>query len=361
MSAKTKTAVIGLGVGMMHASGYLANPHAELTAVCDIDPVRLRERGAQLGVPREMQFADYRDLLALPEVEVVSVALPNYLHAPITLAALAAGKHVLCEKPLAKTAEEAAAMVSEAKASGRKLMVCFNYRFRDDARWLMKMREAGRMGSIYYARAGWLRNSGIPGFGGWFTTKELSGGGPMIDLGVHILDLTLWLMGYPRPTAVSGQTFAAFGPRGMKAWGGKPRAEASSSGFDVEDLAAGFGRFENGAVMQIETSWAAHIAPGRDQYFINLYGTEGGAELTVANSTDRDTLSFFTEEGGQPVLIQPAIVNRAAGHELAVAHMVDCVRTGRAVESTGEQGQALMQIIAGLYESAAAGREVRLD
>lgn len=250
-------------------------------------------------------------------------------------------------------------MVSEAQHNGRTLMVCFNYRFRDDARWLMGMRDAGRMGSIYYARAGWIRNSGIPGFGGWFTTREKSGGGPLIDLGVHILDLTLWLMGYPRPVAVSGQTFAEFGPTRSKTFGSK--APSGPGGFDVEDLAAGFVRFENGAAMQIETSWAAHTKPGRDDYFVNLYGREGGAELYVANYTDRDTLNFYTEDCGQPVLIRPAIINRAGGHELAVAHFVDCVRSGRPVESTGAQGHALMRIIDALYESSQTGREVRLD
>jgi predicted dehydrogenase len=359
MTGKTKAAVIGLGVGVAHAKGYIANPNAELIAVCDIDPVRLRERGDMLGVPRGMQFFDYTEMLKLLDLEVVSVALPNHLHAPVTIAALNAGKNVLCEKPLACSASETAAMVSEACRTGRKLMVCFNYRFRDDARWLMGMRDSGRMGSIYYARAGWIRNSGIPGFGGWFTTKEKSGGGPLIDLGVHILDLTLWLMGYPQPVAVSGQTFAAFGPNRRKTFGSN--APAGPGGFDVEDLAAGFVRFANGAALQIETSWASHTKPGRDDYFVNLYGTEGGAELYVANYTDRDTLAFFSEECGQPVLVKPAIVNRAGGHELAVAHIIDCVRSNRPVESTGEQGHALMRIIDALYESSQTGREVRLD
>ena len=359
MTAKTKAAVIGVGVGLAHAKGYIANPNAELIAVCDMDADRLRERGDQLGIAREMQFSDYNDLLKLPELDVVSIALPNYLHAPVALAAFQAGKHVLCEKPLACTASEAAAMVSEAHAQDRTLMVCFNYRFRDDARWLLGMRDAGRMGSIYYARAGWLRNTGIPGFGGWFTTREKSGGGPLIDLGVHILDLTLWMMGYPRPVSVSGQTFAKFGPQRRKAWGSK--APTGPGGFDVEDLAAGFVRFENGAALQIETSWAAQTKPGRDDYFVNLFGTEGGAELYVANYTDRDTLNFFTEDCGQPVVIKPSIVNRAGGHELAVDHFVDCVRSGRPVESTGEQGLALMRIIDALYESSETGKEVRLD
>ena len=356
MSKTIKAAVIGLGVGMAHAKGYQAYPDAELIAICDIDPVRLKERGDLLGMPDAMRFIDYNDVLKLPELDVVSIALPNYLHAPVAIDAFHAGKHVLCEKPLACSPTEAKAMVDEAKACDRQLMVCFNYRFRDDSRWLMGMRDAGKLGDIYYARAGWLRNIGIPGAGGWFTTKAKSGGGPLIDLGVHILDLTLWLMGYPRAVSVSGSTFAKFGPRGLKSWG-----KGGSGTFDVEDLAAGFVRFENGASLQIETSWGSHTKPGRDDYFVTLYGSEGGSEMYVANYTDRDTLSFYTEECGQPVLIKPAIVNRAAGHELAVGHFVNCVKNDLPVELTGEQGLALMKIIDALYQSAATGREIRLD
>jgi predicted dehydrogenase len=356
MTEKLKAAVIGMGVGLAHAKGYLANPDAELIAVCDADPARLKDRADPLGIPPEMRFTDYKELLKLPGLDVVSIGLPNFLHAPVAIAAFEAGKDVLCEKPLATTAAEAAAMVSAAEANGRTLMVCFNYRFRDDARWLLAMRDAGRMGDIYFARAGWLRNSGIPGFGGWFTTKDMSGGGPLIDLGVHILDLTLWLMGYPKPASVSGQTFAKFGPRGKKASG----ARRGAGEYSVEDLAAGFVRFETGAALQIETSWASHTKPGRDDYFITLYGTEGGADLYVANYTDRDTLTFYEEDCGQPVMIKPAIINRAGGHELAVAHFVDCIKNHKPVESTGGQGLALMQIIEGLYESSQTGKEVRL-
>ncbi len=248
-------------------------------------------------------------------------------------------------------------MVDEAKACERQLMVCFNYRFRDDTRWLMSMRNEGKLGNIYYARAGWLRNTGIPGAGGWFTTRNKSGGGPLIDLGVHILDLTLWLMGYPRAVSVSGSTYAQFGPRGIKS--GRP--QVANGTFDVEDLAAGFVRFENGASLQIETSWGSHTKPGRDDYFVTLYGSEGGTEMYVSNYTDRDTLSFYTEECGQPVLIKPNIINRAGGHELAVRHFIHCIQNELPVESTGEQGLMLMRIIDSLYQSAASGREIRLD
>jgi predicted dehydrogenase len=353
MSDKVKAAVIGLGVGMAHAKGYLACSDAELYAVCDVDPKRLQDRGDELKIPRERQFSDINALLALPELDVVSIGLPNFLHAPIAIEAFKAGKHVLCEKPMATSAAEAQQMIDTAKECNRKVMVCFNYRFRDDSRWLKGLQEEGNLGDVYYARTGWLRCVGIPGFGGWFTQKAMSGGGPLIDLGVHVLDLTLWLMGYPRPVSVSGAAYAAFGPRGMKAWGVKRGATT----YDVEDLAAGFVRFENGASLQLEASWASHTKPNRDQFFVNIYGTEGGCELDVANYTDRNTVSFFSEAGGTPVQIRPDIITRG-GHERAVAHFIDCIKNDQEPEATGEQGMILMSIIDALYESAKTGREV---
>ena len=355
MTDKVKVAVIGMGVGMAHARGYLACPDAELAAICDSNPQRLKERGDQLGVPAERRFTEINDVLALPGLDAVSIGLPNALHAPVALQAFAAGKHVLCEKPLAANAGEAQQMVDAARAAGKHLMVCFNYRFRDDARWLKGLQEGGRLGEVYYARAGWLRCAGIPGAGGWFTNKGLAGGGPLIDLGVHVLDLTLWLMGYPQPVAVSGASYAKFGPRGKKASG----AWTSGGAFEVEDLAAGFVRFANGATLQIETSWASHTRPNRDEYFTTLYGTEGGCELDVNNYTDRDTVSFFTEEAGRPVLVKPNFVTRG-GHDQAMAHFVQSIQTNCPPESSGEQGLALMKIIDALYESARLGREVRI-
>lgn len=369
MSSKVNTAVIGLGVGMAHGKGYNNCPGANLYAVCDIDEERLETRGEELGVPKERRFTDYEKLLALPDLDAVSIALPNYLHNPAALAAFQAGKHVLSEKPLATSAAAAEEMVAAGHRAGKTLMVCFNYRYREDARWLKGLQQEGKMGKVYFARAGWQRNVGIPGFGGWFTQKKASGGGPLIDLGVHILDLTLWLMDRPQPVAVSGATFAEFGPRGRKASGADfgPGGTKVSGGtkpgavYDVEDLAVAFIRFANGEALQLETSWATQTKPGRDDYFVTLYGTEGGSELYVPNYADRDTVNFYTEEGGIPVQVKPAIVARAGGHELAVAHFVKSIQDGTQPESTGEQGLALMRLIDAIYESARTGREVRLD
>ncbi len=358
MSEKTKVGVIGVGVGSAHISGYLALPDAELVGICDTNPDRLKLAGETHGVPRDRWFSSVEELLAVPGLEAVSVTLPNQLHAPISIQALQAGKHVLCEKPLARTAAEAQSIVDAAAAANRMLMVCFNYRYRSDARWLKALSADGSLGEVYFAKAAWVRNTGIPGAGSWFTQKALSGGGPLIDLGVHVLDLTLWLMGHPTPVSVSGQTFSKFGPRGMKAWGNVSRPGAQG-GFDVEDLAAGFVRFADGRALSIETSWASQTAAGRDDYSVTLYGDEGGGELAVRNYGQTDTVTFYTEQGGQPVDLRPKLI-AGCGHQLACEHFVQSLRNGTAPDSPGEQGVTLMKIIDALYESARTGVEVRI-
>lgn len=358
MSEKTKVGVIGLGVGALHVAAYTALPNVDLVGICDINPERLKLAGEQYGVPRDRWFASIDALLAVPGIEAINVALPNDLHAPIAIQALQAGKHVLSEKPLARTATEAQSIVDAAAAAKRTLMVCFNYRYRADARWLKSLAGAGNMGEVYFAKAAWQRNTGIPGAGGWFTQKARSGGGPMIDLGVHVLDLTLWLMGHPTPVSVSGQTFSKFGPRGKKAWDNVLRPSVQG-GFDVEDLAAGFVRFADGRAVSIEASWASHTAAGRDDYSVTLYGDEGGGELAVRNYSQTDTVTFFTEQGGQSVDLRPRLT-AGGGHQLAIEHFVNCLRTGRTPDSPGEQGVVLMKIIDALYESARTGHEVQL-
>lgn len=358
MTEKTKVGVIGLGVGTSHVAAYMASPYVDVVGICDSNPERLKTAGELHGVSRDRWMNSIDELLAVPGLEAVNVALPNDLHAPVSVRALEAGLHVLCEKPLARTAAEAQSIVDAAAASGRKLMVCFNYRYRADARWLKTLAAEGRLGDIYFAKTAWQRNSGIPGAGSWFTQKSLSGGGPLIDLGVHMLDLTLWLMGHPTPVSVSGQTFSKFGSRGQKAWGNVVRP-GPQGGFDVEDLAAGFVRFADGRALSLEASWATHTAAGRDDYSVTLYGDEGGGELAVRNYSLTDTVTFFTEQGGQAVDLRPKL-SAGGGHQLACDHFIDCIRSGKTPESTGEQGVVLMKIIDALYESARTGVEVRL-
>ena len=182
---------------------YAHDPRVEVVAACDLIPERTQAI-VDGYFPKAKQYTDYRELLKDPSIDAVDICTPNYLHSEIAIAAFKAGKHVFCEKPDAIDAKKAAAMRDAAAKAGKVLMVMRNNRFTDAAKYLKKFVAAGRAGEIYAGRCGWQRRRGIPGKGGWFTTKAQSGGGPLIDLGVHMIDLAIWLMGSPRPVSVSG-------------------------------------------------------------------------------------------------------------------------------------------------------------
>jgi len=356
--ASMQVGVIGAGnVALGHLRALAQCPDVEIAGVSDVSSERLALAAREFGINRG--YSDYHELLALPEVQAVSVCVPNWLHAAVTVEALQAGKHVLCEKPPALNAVDAQRMVDARAQSGRKLMICFNYRYRNDTRFVKRLIDAGDLGQIYYVKASWLRCAGIPGRqGGWFTRKALSGGGPLIDLGVHLLDLTLWLLGYPRPLSVTASTYAAFGPRGLHyaASGTAPNGDP----FEVEDLASAFIRLDSGATVLLETSWALHTASGRDEYFLHLYGTEGGVELDVRNYTPTDTVRVYRDLGGVPVDSAPRALQAGNGHAMAINHFLWSIREDRPPECTGEQGVALMQLIEAIYRSAELKREIVL-
>jgi predicted dehydrogenase len=340
-------AVIGVGVGRGHIRDYLDCPQARLLAICDQDPVRLAETATRYGVATT--YTDYHELLQRTDLQAVSIALPNFLHAPVAIDALKAGKHVLCEKPLALNAEQAEEMVRQARARGLTLMVNFNYRFGEAAWMIHQAIEAGALGDIYYARTTWLRNRGIPGIGGWFTSKKLSGGGALIDLGVHRLDLALWYMGYPKPVSVTGATYGAFG---------KALAERQGKSFDVDDLATGFVRFANGASLSLEASWAGN-SEKREEMSTRVWGDKGGAVMqNVGEGYDFEARLFLEVAG---TLQEARPLARPAGMETVRCHFVRRILAGQDVIAPGEHGLTVMRILDGLYASAASGREVRLD
>ena len=250
MSRPIGVAVIGTGyIGQRaHLPAYQKmqdEGRVRIVAVCDIEEEALRAASETFGVART--FTDYRRMLEMSEIDAVDVCTPNYFHKQPVIDAFAAGKHVICEKPLAINAVEGAEMVAAGQAAGKQFGVGLNVRFGAGAQAVKRFVEDGRLGEIYYARAHALRRRGIPGWG-LFTQKDKQGGGPLIDIGVHILDLTLWLMGHPVPASVTGQTYTKFGTREgvlglMGQWDPKT--------FTVEDFAAGFIRFQNGATLSL--------------------------------------------------------------------------------------------------------------
>jgi len=340
-----KMGVIGLGMGRGHARGYHGHPRAELVAVCDPDEVRAREVQAELDVPRV--YADAADMLKREDLDAVSIAVPNKLHAPLTIQALKKGLHVLCEKPMAMTVREAQRMQAAAEAAGRNLMINFSFRFTEAAFALKRQVEEGVVGDIYFGRSVWHRRRGIPRFGGWFGIQEMSGGGPLIDLGVHRLDLALWLMGYPEPVAVSGSTYDRIAA---------PLARREKKQFSVEDVACGLVKFANGATLILEASWALN-QPEREHMITQLYGDRGGLAHKNINGGYEFVAEVYTDEGGDQ--FTKRLDWRTGTTPSSYHEFVDSVLDARPPLATGEEGVKVMKILEGIYKSAASGREVR--
>jgi predicted dehydrogenase len=335
--------------------GYVACLDTELVAICGFEDDLAAQLAAEHGV--EQTFRSLDDLLRGAELDVVSICTPTALHAPMTLAALEAGIHVLSEKPIAESAAAAREMVAAAEANGRALDVSFNHRRRGVVTALKEAIDEGLLGDVYYAKAGWLRRRGIPGLGSWFTRKESSGGGPFMDIGVHMTDLALHLLGEPELATISASTYAEFGPRGLGASTGYVPVGERAIDYDVEDLATAFCRFGDGTTLTLEASWAQWVP--HDQCFVDLYGTEAGAHLEWGSPAtgDKGRLVIMTDVKGHAAEITPAIP-ASGGHAACVA---DFVRLVLDDAWTPEHGATLVrraELVDAAYASAAQGREV---
>jgi len=324
-------------MGRHHLRQLAACPQAQVVAICDLDQERLRAAQQEFGVERT--FTNYRKMLQLPGLQAVSVVTPNYLHMSQTIAALQAGMHVMCEKPLAMTYAQAQRMVAEAKRRRRILMMHYNGRFSGEAFFLKNYIQRGGLGRIYFAKAGYTRRRGIPGLGTWFTQKAKAGGGALIDIGVHALDLALWMMGYPKAVEVLGGVYAEFGPA----------LATRSKPFDVDDLGCGLVRFANGSTLFLEASWASNI--GRDSFYVQLLGTKGGAER-------EEGLRIFTQEDGATTDVTPTRYTDSVPS--AQHHFIDCILRGKKPIAPGEEGAQTVRILEAIYKSASSGRAARL-
>jgi predicted dehydrogenase len=339
--------VIGAGgiANAAHLPSYKTCPNANVVAICDINETALHDTQAKFDIPHA--FTDYHELLQMEDIDAISVCTPNYVHKDPAIAAMRAGKHVLCEKPLAMNAQEGEEIVAVSKETGKQCMVGFVSRFGADAQTLKRFIDAGELGDIYYARAQYLRRRGIPGWG-VFGQKEKQGGGGLIDIGVHALDLALWLMGYPKPVSVSGISVAKFGTREgvvglMGQW--------DVSTFTVEDFGAGFIRFENGSVLVLESSFCLNMKPESLRQ-IELFGDIGGATI--------DPVAIYSEKHGVLTDLTPAHVPPTKGFELEIGAFVDAVANGTPVPTPATDGVVVNRIIDAIYESSELGREVRI-
>ena len=284
-SKKLKIGIIGCGVGILHLQGFAENPRAEVVAIAGLDQDRCRDLAKQFDVPRV--YGEYQELIADPDIEAVTVAVPNILHVPVALAALEAGKHVMVEKPLAPTAAEGQRIIDAAREANRVLGVVFNRRGRQDVQLVKREVERGALGEIYHARAFWMRRSGIPGLGTWFTSKGMAGGGPLIDLGIHVLDMALWILGNPTARRVSAATYAELGPQGRGQWQGGRFKIVPGETYEVEDFATARLDLANDATMHLECSWRLH-AGCEARIEAAFYGTEGGAIFRNINGSFYD-------------------------------------------------------------------------
>jgi predicted dehydrogenase len=343
---KLRVGVIGLGMGRGHVNEFQRHPRSEVVAIADPNENRLIEVGKEHNL--HARYTDAQEMLDKESLDIVSVATPNKFHMPLPLAAFKAGCHVLCEKPMAMNAAEGREMIAAARKARRRLMINFSFRFTPQS-WALKQDiESGMLGEVYYGRTQWLRRRGMPGFGGWFGQKALSGGGPLIDLGVHRLDLALWLMGYPKPKWVLGGAYNHIAAE---------RARREKKAFDCEDLAAAMIMFENGATLHLTASWAGNIKE-RESMETTLLGTKGGlTQRNLNEGYEFDAEMFYERNGRQyDVKYHPPL----QGVGSAMHHFVDSIVNNRPHTATGEEGLTVMQLLDAIYKSASQRSPVKV-
>jgi predicted dehydrogenase len=351
-----RVGIIGTGgiATSAHIPGYQKCEGIELHAACDVLKDRAEAMAAKFGIPHV--YTDYHEMLKDASLDVVSVCTPPFAHKDAAIAALEAGKHVLCEKPMALDSGEAEQMVEAWHRSRRrhrnKFTIGFQSRWSRNAQILKRFVDAGELGEVYYGRAVALRRRGVPAWG-VFTSKAKNGGGPMIDIGVHALDLALWLMGHPEPASVYGVAFRKFGnrPAVYNPWGAW-----DPTTFDVEDSAFAMIRFANGAALQLECSWVLNVEQSQGQTI--LAGTEGGAQL--------NPFRVFQDKHGTAVDIAPperpveGVRPPEPAHTLEVQGFIRAIREDADPLVLPEQALMVSRIVDAIYRSSETGEAVRL-
>ncbi len=353
MGKTLKVGVVGVGgIARTHMPGWAASAHAEVIAGSDVVEPVLRSWGNRYGVDR--LYTDVQDLFNDPDIDIVDVCTPNMYHKELAIGGLQAGKHVICEKPLAPTAEDIQAMMAARDEAGKLLMTAQHFRFSGIAKAMKREIGTGALGNIYHGRSWMLRRNGfVPS--PTFVEKRHSGGGPCIDIGVHVLDLTLWLMGNPKPVAVSGVAGAPLAhiPGQFPAW--RPEHPLPKI-WDVEDYAVAFVRFANGGTLILETSWLLHHDIEGEDMQIWLYGDMGGCHYPSAQ--------FLSSNYESKQLYNRTLkITRDA----LEPHAQECVEFAQAIMDgapspvPSEHSLQVLAILNGIYKSQAAGTEIALD
>jgi predicted dehydrogenase len=354
---KVQIGIIGCGgiANGKHMPSLSKVKNAEIVAFCDIDKEKAVKAAKEFGTPTAAVYTDYKELLKDTSIEVIHVCTPNKSHSFITIAALEAGKHVMCEKPMAKTAAEARAMVDAAKRTGKKLTIGYQNRFRQDSLYLQKISSRGDLGEVYYAKAHAIRRRAVPTWG-VFLNEEEQGGGPLIDIGTHALDLTLWTMNNYKPKYVAGSVYHKLGSKkdGANAWGSWDPEK-----FTVEDSAFGYITMENGATIVLESSWALNSLDVGEA-MTTLCGTEGGADM-------KDGLRINGEDLSRLYVTKPELDaggvafydgETESASDLEARLWIECVVNNTEPMVKPEEALVVTEILEALYESGRTGNPV---
>jgi predicted dehydrogenase len=353
-----RAGVIGAGaIGQMGHIPGLQAADVGVFAICDANIERAREVAAKFKIPNA--FSDYKELIALPEVDLITIGLPNALHAPVTIDALNAGKHVLCEKPITTSVKLADEMIAAAKKNDRLLSVNQHMRFEASSQAMRDIFSRGELGRVYLAEAKWIRQEGIPGYGGWFTQKELAGAGALFDIGVHLLDLALFVMNFPKVVRVKGLLSGELGKAklGLGGWGADKNLEGK---FDVDDTAFAVLTLEDGAQIRLLVTWAA-FAPAEDR--VSFFGTGGGLDRINHFTQPKNSLKQFVAKEGKIVETVPDLSTYDEGPVAwfkAIDSFVQAVRGKAPLQIDPNDSREVVRILEAIQRSSELGREIEL-
>lgn len=347
---KLRVAIVGCGgISDMHLRTFKKFADVEVVAGVDSKPERLEWARSTHGVPET--FTDWKEMLRKVKPDAVDVCTPNGVHAAVVIDAANAGCHVSTEKPMAMTPKECEKMIAAADKAKKQLAVGFQYRFHPSTKFLTQAREEGEFGKVMFVKCQALRRRGIPNWG-VFGRREMQGGGPMIDIGVHVIEMAHYVMGSPRPIAASGNTWTYIGNKPSSIASMWPNWDHKT--YTVEDLAIGQIRFDNGAILQIEASFVAHIE--KDVWNFTLMGEKGGCNWSPPQ--------VFTDRAGHMTNYSPSFTGDGEFESLfnyKLRNWVDACLYNKPLEAPGEAGLAVQKILDGVYRSAAAGKEVKID
>ena len=358
MSDKVNVGIIGCGwIGdLKHIPNYAKNPRANLVAICDIDPARLEFIKTRHGLQAVKTYTDYRELLANPEIDMVVVSTPNGSHSEIAVAALEARKHVLCEKPMAVTAEDCRKMLDAARKADRKLTVGYQWRYRPECLYIKDLCDSGFLGDIYFAKAHALRRRGVPVWGTYFNL-ESNGGGVLQDGAPHALDMTLWAMNNYEPASVTANVYRKMYDQPE----GNPWGSWDPNKFEVEDAGFALITMKNGATIFLEAAWIINVAEGNDMK-TTLCGTKAGVDMF-----DEGGVRVNLIQNGNMALLKPDVkpgwnpmAPTLSPPELEAKHWLDSLLLGTEVFVKPEQALVVTQIIEAVYQSGRTGKTVLL-